>query len=122
MVSKATTKERGVDIVAKKRGTIILVEAKGETTSHATSREGKPFTRNQCRHHVSVAFFTAVRLLEATRQEEPKRRRVAIALPDTPTHREMVESISHSLRTLRISVLWVGHDQRVQCSDRWLMS
>lgn len=88
----ATTNQRGIDIVAlhPSSGRIVLVEAKGETTSKNSARQGEAFSRAQCRTHIAVALYTAARL----RDSPTKRAKqvVAIALPDVPPHPELVES------------------------------
>ena len=58
---QCSTLETGVDVVAwdSRAGVRWRVEAKGGTSSKpGTARYGKPFTRNQVKTHVSVAFFT----------------------------------------------------------------
>jgi hypothetical protein len=107
------TDERGVDIVAKHRksGKRLLVEAKGGTSSKAaTARYGKPFTRNQARSHVSVALYCAVRLRDLYARESAF---VALAFPDDPNHRSLIESITPTLGELGIIVFFVDATRRV---------
>lgn len=119
VVNRNSTNDRGIDIVATRDGWTVLVEAKGQTTSKRSRRQGKEFNRNQTRTHVSVALFTAARLLQES-MPNVQRRRVAIALPDNKHHRDMVQGITQSLRTLDISVIWVGLDGKITCTDSWL--
>jgi hypothetical protein len=114
ITATCTTSQRGIDIEAThpKRGR-LLVEAKGETSSKAgTNRHGRPFERKQVRHHVARALYTAAVLAQANPGAW-----VAIALPSTPVHREMVRNVSAALRRLRITVYLVSGAGRVRVYD-----
>lgn len=108
-----TTDERGVDIVAVHPVTAerLFVEAKGGTSSkEETARFGKPFTRNQAKSHVSVAFYYAAKLRQ---QHSTHDVRVAMAFPDDSNHRALVNDISNSLGLLGIAVFFVDSVRRV---------
>lgn len=108
-----TTVERGIDIVAKRQSTgeRLLIEAKGGTSSkEATARFGKPFTLNQARSHVSVAFYCAAKLYHRHSSENVK---VALAFPDDSAHRGLVDDISSALDVLGVGVFFVGTDHQV---------
>ena len=101
------TKEKGVDIIAKKNGQTLFIEAKGETSSKShTNRFGKPFTKNQIKSHVSRALLASMRIL--TSQPAGQSTAVAIALPDTVGHRDLINEINLSLKELDIIVFWVS--------------
>lgn len=108
-----STAEQGVDIVAvhPQTGARLLVEAKGGTSSKPdTKRFGKPFTPNQARSHVSVAFYAAAKLLH----EHPRdHTRVAMAFPDDRNHRSLVERIRSAIDTLGIEVFFVDASRGV---------
>ena len=116
-----STVERGVDVVAVHLATDeqLLVEAKGGTSSKAGSAcFGKPFTRNQAKTHVSVAFYSAAKLRQRHSTEGA---RVALAFPDDANHRALVEDISSALGVLRITVFFVDAARRVtalSCAPR----
>jgi Holliday junction resolvase-like predicted endonuclease len=105
IVSALTTSQQGIDIVAehpltKKR---LLVEAKGGTSSkEGTANYGNPFTSNQAKTHVSVAFYYAAML-----QQKHEGAEVALAFPLDETHRALVKSISSALKLLGVSVYFV---------------
>lgn len=93
-----TTLEQGIDIdaVHLATGRRLLVEAKGGTSSKdGTARFGKPFSPNQAKSHVAVAFYCAAKMLQAYASEAVQ---VALAFPDDNNHRRFVGSISTSLR------------------------
>jgi hypothetical protein len=118
IVTRATTKQRGIDIAATSGTQSLVVEAKGATSNRPSSnRFGKPFTKRQCCTHVGVAFFTAAALMnERTRGIK---RRVAIALPANKHHQEYVDRIARPLRALGIAVIWVDSRRRVTYSATW---
>ena len=118
--SRAATHQRGVDIVASRRRTKLFVEAKGDTTSRQSSRAGYPFDRKQCGTHVSVALFTAARLVQEG-LEAGERRQVAIALPDNERHRGLVREIRWALVRLRVAVIWVDEAKIVRCPGRLIL-
>ena len=110
------THQRGVDIVAEKGTMRVLVEAKGATP---VGGDGLPFTRNQVRTHVAVAFYAAAKLLSEPPPANTERRRVAIALPDNEHHAEFMRPISTSLKNLGIGVFWVRDSRAVRFHGPW---
>ena len=111
--STRSTVERGVDIVAIHPDTKrqLLVEAKGGTSSKSTTaRYGRPFTPNQAKSHVSVAFYYAAKLRQ---RHSPDGAQIAMAFPDDSQHRTLVDDISSALDALGISVFFVNAARRV---------
>lgn len=117
--STASTSQRGVDIVAKKKSSRrrVYVEAKGETTSKKTARAGKCFSRAQCRTHLAVAVLTAMRLRDS--KLLPRSRVSAIALPDVPPHRELGEARSSMSQRSRNRGL-LGVERRESATRRFV--
>lgn len=114
--STCSTMEKGVDIVAKKDSKRLLIEAKGATTSKDTSRKGKPFSRNQVTNHISRAIFKALQMKEC--EEESI---IAIALPYTKTHLQIIETVEKTLNHLEILTIWCdGANISVDGNDRIL--
>jgi hypothetical protein len=108
--STCTEKQRGIDLIAEHGNERLVLEAKGGTSSDdTTKRYGKGFTTNQQRDHVANAVLTALKL----RSSEPKSR-VAIAFPDTPTHRRHITGAADALKALSIWAYAVHPDQRVE--------
>lgn len=111
IVSSLSTSQRGIDIVAEHPSTKkrLLVEAKGGTSSkEGTANYGNPFTSNQAKTHVSVAFYYAAML-----QQKHEGAEVALAFPEDATHRALVEGISSALKLLGVSVFFVDSSRRV---------
>lgn len=114
--STCSTMEKGIDIVAKKDSKSILIEAKGSTTSKDTSRKGKPFSRNQITNHISRAIFKALQMKECEAESI-----IAIALPYTKTHLEIIETVEKTLNNLEIITIWCdGANISVDGNDRIL--
>src|SRR5438874_2060366 len=91
--------ERGIDIqaLAPDGKTQVSIEAKGETSSKATtSRYGKPFNGGQVLDHVSKALYCAARDCSASL--------AAIAFPKNDAHVKCVRKILSSLKRLEIEV------------------
>lgn len=113
IASKCSTHERGIDIVAEHPRTKrqLLVEAKGGTSSkEGTANYGNPFTANQAKTHVSVAFYYAAMLRQKHASENAQ---VALAFPDDHAHRSLVENIATVLQVLGILVFFVDSTRRV---------
>jgi len=118
--TKATTRERGYDIVAKRESPLatIYVEAKGETSNRqGSARYGQPFSSAQCRDHVANAFYAAAAVL--SKSKEAMETRSSIALAVTPGHRKCVERIQGALDELKIGVFWVHASRDVQLKGPW---
>lgn len=94
--------EKGDDIVATRGDEELRIEAKGEGSEQPTSsRHGQPFTRNQVRSHVAVAFYRAAKMRTSSTK-------AGMAFPDNEHHREMVADIQDALDDLEIVVFWVN--------------
>lgn len=88
----------------------LILEAKGGTsTKEASARYQKGFTTSQQRDHVAKAVAKACEL----RSKEPKSS-VAIAFPDTLTHRRRIEAVAPALKTLSVCAYVVHSDLRVE--------
>ena len=104
------TTEQGIDLIATRGDERLVLEAKGGGSSkEGTRRFGMPFTNNQQGDHVAKAVFVACKL----RSKEPKSR-VAIAFPDTPTHRRCINSVATALERLAVWAYVVHSDLRVE--------
>jgi len=111
IIQKALTTEKGHDIIANKNGSVLKIEAKGETSDHqGSARYGKPFDGAQCRDHVANAFYSAAAALQASGSYELI---AGIALPLTRWHQALIEHIKLALNKLEIVVFWVDKDNRV---------
>ena len=110
------THQHGVDVSAEKGTVKVLIEAKGATP---VGGDGLPFTRNQVRTHVAVAFYTAAKLLREPPLVSRERRRVAIALPDNQHHAEFILAIAKPLSDLGIAVFWVTENRHVRFDGSW---
>jgi hypothetical protein len=108
IVSRCTVAQRGDDLVARRGGEQVVVEAKGAGSSKAGSaRFGSTFTSGQVFDHVAKAVLKGLRV--ASLDEA----RGAIALPDDLHHRRWVEPVMPALARVDITVLWVGDDRSV---------
>lgn len=111
--------EKGDDVVAfcPVKKISMRIEAKGETSAVKTSkRYGKPFNESQVKDHVANAFFRAAKMLELGSGEDVL---VGIALPNNQTHRDMVNAIKGSLKSLKIEVFLVDQNRSVTVFDHW---
>ena len=111
-VSKASILQHGPGILAGRDGRRLVVEAKGATSSKEwTARFFRPFAGKQVRTHISVALYTCL-----CWRDDPKNTGdvVAIALPDTSTHRTKAEHMAPPLAALNIRVFWVSEDGTVR--------
>lgn len=107
---KATTSQKGIDIIAIKNGKKLCIEAKGETSSKIqTKRFGKPFTNSQVSTHISMAILYI--MLEINKDADND---YAIALPDNLDHRNMICRLLTSLKQLNIKVYFVDIDGKVE--------
>lgn len=111
VIQRATTSQHGPDILTERDGRHLMVEAKGATSSKEwTARFTKPFAGKQVRTHIAVALYTCLRWRDDL---DHAGHAVAIALPDTSTHRTKVGHILGSLDGLGIRVFWVAEDGTV---------
>jgi len=107
IIQSLTTNEKGVDIIAERNKTKLYIEAKGETSSKShTNRYGKPFTKNQVKSHVSRAILTSMEVISAIKNGE--KTEVALALPDTESHRELINRIMPAITILDLKIFWVS--------------
>jgi hypothetical protein len=94
-------------------GMRILIEAKGETSSKASSkRYGQAFNSNQVNSHVSRAFMRAASYFSMGIFS-------GIALPKNDAHLKEVQQIQPALERLEIEVFWVSPDQTVEVAGYW---
>jgi len=110
ILSRCTTKQRGIDIVARKRsnGHHYYVEAKGSTSSRSGSnRFGKPYTQSQLFDRVAKGVFTCLQLREKHRDQEKEH--VVLALPEGKRVRSYVTSVSVQLEAMGIEVWFLPH-------------
>ncbi len=112
--ANTATKERGVDVEAKKDGATVGIEVKGfPTRTYADPRragETKPTQPStQAGHWYSQAVLAAMRL----RTRHPEYRSV-IAIPDFPRYRQLFSETRSSLDAASIEVWWVAHSGVVE--------
>jgi hypothetical protein len=101
--------QRGFDIVARKDGVGLVVEAKGAGSSKAhTARHGKEFDSGQVFSHVAKAVLKALRVVSEGES------RGAIALPDNVAHRKEVAQIQTALANAGVIVFWVDEQRHVR--------
>lgn len=112
IISRCSTRETGVDIVAvDSNGRRMHVEAKGATSSKSgTKRYGLGFNSSQVHSHVSSAFYTAACDVGSDIQ-------VAIALPDSKFHKKYLSRLRNALNLLNIVVYIVTVDHEVSVWD-----
>lgn len=116
IVNRALATQHGDDIVAKRPGRSLRVEAKGEGSSKAgTARYGKAFSSGQVHDHVAKAVFRALSWSSSPNTDEL----ASVAFPDNRHHRERVESVAEALSQLGIGVFWVKADRSVTLQAPW---
>ena len=114
-VSTANTRQRGDDVVARRGGITLLVEAKGATSSKpTTARFNVGFNARQVRTHVAMAVLRSLSVV--SRGES----RAAIALPDDERHRSEVAMVLPALDALGVGVFFVSNDGGVEVRAQWL--
>ncbi len=106
-VADTASQQRGVDIAAERDGQPLLVEVKGwpGTTYARGEKAGQPKPTqptSQAKHWYADALLTVLRL----RGKDPEAR-VAIALPDMPRYRRLLEETRSSLSALDVRVMFV---------------
>jgi hypothetical protein len=114
IAQRAASTEHGFDIVARKGGHSLIIEAKGAGSSKAgTARFGHDFTSNQVFDHISKAVLKALRVISAGEAS------AGIALPDNANHRREIAQVATVLRHVGVSVFWVNDagDVRVDAGD-----
>ena len=104
IVSWANTSEAGIDVHATRGPDLLLIEAKGVTSSKSTSaRFGTLMTGTQFFIQVAAALLKTAELRSANPLAE-----VAIAVPDHPRMQERMRRIEPVLSSARIGVIWVS--------------
>jgi hypothetical protein len=101
------------------KGSFTLhVEAKGQTSSiESSSRFGRPFSHAQIRDHMATAIYKA--LCMRSQSTPGAKRRIALALPDIPSKRNVYAPVASALRELDIGVFWIAPDRSVKFEARW---
>lgn len=107
-VADTATKERGIDIVARRGGTLIGIEVKGYPSKFYAepARAGRP-KPTQPATQARVWYAGAVLAAMRVRGRNPSMRAV-IALPDFPTYRALFADTRWSLDQCGIEVWWVS--------------
>jgi hypothetical protein len=101
--------QRGFDIVARKNGVELVIEAKGAGSSKAhTARFGQEFNSGQVFDHVAKAVLKALRVVSKGTA------RAGIALPENATHRRHLEEAAPALARVGVVLFWVTEDGRVR--------
>ncbi len=110
IIRKATTNQKGIDIIASKNNRKLFVEAKGATSSKPHTRNyGKPFSNSQVSTHISMATLYA--MIELNKDSEID---FAFALPHNDDHTRMITRILPSLKKLDITVYFVSENGEVK--------
>jgi len=103
IIQRSTASQQGYDLVAKKEGKRLYVEAKGQTSSKpGTKRYGKEFNSGQKFDHVAKAVLKAMQALTEDKGSES-----GIALPSDPGHVRLVNSVLPSLKEIGLRVFLV---------------
>lgn len=110
LISKCNTNQTGIDILLKKNNYILLIEAKGATSSKkGTPRYGLPFDSGQALTHTSAAIYKAIDLI--TRHQGNDNYIVGIALPLEKNTVKHVEKVKYVLTKLGIIIFWVNDEK-----------
>lgn len=114
IVSRASARQHGIDLVAERDGVTLEVEAKGAGSSKSeTARYGKHFNKSQVFDHVAKAVLKALRVTSVGTSL------AAIALPDNQDHRNEVKRASLALHRAGIGVFWVSESGAVLVDAPW---
>lgn len=109
ILSRATAKQHGDDVVAVREGERLIIEAKGAGSSKpGTKRYGQEFTKGQVFDHVGKAILKALRVVSS------REGGAAVAFPDNENHRTEVAKVENALKRLGIKVFWVSTDGKVK--------
>lgn len=99
---KRLDQEHGIDIVAEKKGQILLVEAKGaRANDNATNKKRKEFSKQQIKSHYGVAIIKVLELKNSNPQAI-----IAIAQP-MDDNEKTIGSITSEIEKLGIRHIWV---------------
>jgi Holliday junction resolvase-like predicted endonuclease len=114
IVQRASAIQHGYDIVGRKGGVKVVIEAKGAGSSKAgTARFGMEFNSGQVFDHVAKAVLKAMRIVAAGTA------RAGVALPDNASHRREVEQVAPALRQAGVGVFWVNERDEVRVDAPW---
>lgn len=109
ILSYCYPRQKGYDIVAKKDGKLLYVEAKGSTSSNPeSSRYEIGFNSTQMKVHVAEAIYKSM----VTINNNPDCN-VAIALPSSRTHKKLIDAVLPLLQKLGIIIFWVDNVRNV---------
>ena len=108
------SRQRGIDLVATKRGRRLAVEVKGYpgTVYARGARAGQPkptAPTTQARHWFAQALLTAVLVGGSEERAD-----VAVAFPDMPRFRDLIERSQWALQRLGVRVFLVGEGGEVE--------
>jgi hypothetical protein len=109
IVSRCTTTQRGIDVLARTaKGQHYYVEAKGGTsTREGSPRFGKAYVPSQIFDRVAKGVFTCLQL--RSKHPNTSDERVVLALPDDERFRAYVQSIEPQLRAVAIDVWFISN-------------
>jgi len=115
-VAHTSSREHGVDVIARRDGAELGVEVKGypaETysTGDRAGQQRKYHPASQARTYFGDALLAVLSMRDASADSE-----VALALPDVAGYRGLAERVGGSLLALRIRVLFVSRDGEVRDS------
>lgn len=107
-VADTASREHGVDVVARRAGTDLLVEVKGYPSStYATGdRAGQPrkwHPASQARTYFGDALLAVLVMRDASPDAD-----VMLALPDVPGYRGLFDKVRASLDAVRVQVVFVS--------------
>ncbi|MFA6057532.1 MAG: hypothetical protein WC756_04990 [Taibaiella sp.] len=107
ILSKLTTKQKGVDLVVKdSHGQIVYIEVKGETSADEKSNKfGQYFSKTQIWTHGSVALMKTLQLMSL-----PENQNIKFALGLPKNHEPMFSKIKVALDKLGITVYLVSNE------------
>lgn len=110
------SRERGTDIIADRAGRTLHVEVKGWPSARYVdpARSGEPKRTPpslQARAWFADALLQGMRLRDTHPDD-----RVAIAMPDTPTYRNLAASVRSSLSRTEVTVLLVSENGDVMAA------
>ncbi|RWA97447.1 hypothetical protein [Mesorhizobium sp.] len=106
IVSRCSTKEKGIDIVASDQaGVVWYIEAKGGRSGREGSRRyGLDFTAVQTIDRVMKGFFTAAAMAEAKGGSGVQ---IGFAIPRSPVAEAYLLKVRKALNSLGITTIWI---------------
>jgi Holliday junction resolvase-like predicted endonuclease len=114
IIQRASAVQHGYDIVARKDGRDLIIEAKGAGSSKSgTARYGMEFNSGQVFDHVAKAVLKAMRIVSSHTA------RAGVALPDNQSHRREIEQVAAALRDAGVAVFWVNDRDEVRIDAPW---